>query len=50
MQQSLSQGTNRIIIIIIILVYFPFVYIKSIIKANHDQTTFKENRWQYKSK
>ena len=39
-----------IIIIIIIFVYFPYVYIESIIKANHDQTNFKENRWQYKSK
>ena len=38
-----------IIIIIIILVYFPFVYIKSIIKTSHDQTNYKENRWQYKS-
>ena len=36
--------------LIIILVYFPYVYNESIIKANHDQTNFKENRWQYKSK
>ena len=45
-----SPGEIIIIIIIIILVYFPYVYIESVTKANHDQTNFKENRWQYKSK